>query len=609
MRRIFASVIASWWVAWWTLGVGAEEAVVHRGGRARMEIIGGGSLAGAADGSYAAPNFFYPVSDPDLRPYLGSYSEVWVGTETPPVASAVNLTAEGRLEAGEWTTAPFGAPRSIGTFVPEMERIAARYQAKLSDTFTVLVEQESTSWKDPKTGESNGVALKFTLSNLGELPQRRVYLALATNWDVDIALPPAGNPNLDMVFWDASRRASVVYDGSSSDGTTPVHVATALLEGKLHAHRILPVPQTPWTFTDEQRSAIFSLPLVQEQTLVPQNYFTVLVVGPFDLVGKNPVVGTFAFVGGESRQEVLANVEAVRRAAFRPERLHTEAVEGGIRISWTPPLVSDVVGYALFRSSSSAGPFEPVGPRILASTEFVDVDVVPGATYFYRVHAVNNAEEVVDAPSAVVTGATGPKPLSIPTLQAAVEMRQGVPVVRLSFPPGDYGASKVALYRNETGQEPWTLIQMLNFTTSLRDGEVSPGKTYYYVVRLVSDVGRWGDFSKPVQVGVPSVSPSLSTDFSKTLAVPNPVRQGETIRFLNLPPRVTISIYAPSGERIARLDSLDAPSVTWQPPPHLASGVYLYQIQRIPEATSEGFNSAPQNRELESIFGKIAVLR
>lgn len=574
-----------------------------------MEIIGEGSLAGAADGSYAAPNFFYPVGDPDLRSYLGSYSEVWVGTETSPIASVVDLTAEGRLEKGEWEIASFGTPRSLGIFVPEMERIAARYQAKLSDAFTVLVEQESTSWKDPKTGESNGIVFKFILSNLGELPQRRVYLALATNWDVDVALPQAGNPNLDMVFWDAAQRASVVYDGSSSDETSPVHVATALLEGKFHAHRILPVPQTPWTFTDKQRNAIFSLPILQEQTSVPQNYFTVLVVGPFDLVGKNPVAATFALVGGKSRQEVLENVEAVRRAAFRPELVRTEAVEGGIRISWTPPLVSDVVGYALFRSSSSVGPFEPIGPRILASPEFVDTDVLPGTTYFYRVHAVNSAEEVVDAPSVVVAGATGPKPSTIPSLQAVVEIRQGIPVVRLSFPPGDYGASKVTLYRNETGQEPWTLIQRLDFTTSLTDKEVSPGKTYYYVVRLVSDVGRGGDFSEPIRVEVPLVSPTLSADFSKVLVVPNPVRQGEPLRFLNLPSRVTISIYALSGERIARLDSLDAPSVTWQPDTQIASGVYLYQIQRVPEAISEGPNSIPQNRELESIFGKIAILR
>lgn len=588
----------------------AKTLAVHGGGRVEMGIIGRGSLAGAADGSYTAANFYYPANDPDVRPFLAGYSEIWVGTKMPPIAGVVELTPEGRLATGEWAVASFGNPRVIASPVPGMGRIAARYQAKLSDTFTVLVEQDSTSWSDPKAGESNGVVLKLVLTNLGELSQKGVYVALATNWDVDAAVAQAGNPNLDMVFWDAVRRASVVYDGSPSDGTTPIHVASVLLEGNLQAHRVIAVPQTPWTFTDEQRASVFTTQVVQEQTTLPANYFTALVAGPFDLEGKNAVTATFALVGGESREKALANVDAVRRAASRPELVRTEAVEGGVRVVWTPPVVSDVVGYALFRATSPGGTFEQIGSRIIAGTEFTDTTVAEGTAYFYRVNAVDSAERVVDAPSAVVAGATGPKPPTIPTLKASVDSGPHGPVVRISFSDKGYAASatKIALYRNETGQEPWTLIQTLDFTTSLTDAEVASGKTYYYAARLVSDVGRFGDLSEPTEVVVPTATAPLAADLSKIVVAPNPVRKG-IVRFLNLPARVTISIYAPSGEQIARLDSFDAPTVAWEPDSSVASGVYLYQVQRVPEATSAGAEIAPSGGELQSVYGKIAVLR
>jgi hypothetical protein len=72
---------------------------------------------------------------------------------------------------------------------------------------------------------------------------------------------------------------------------------------------------------------------------------------------------------------------------------------------------------------------------------------------------------------------------------------------------------------------------------------------------------------------------------------------------------VTVFIYSPSGERVARLDSFDAPIVTWQPDPRLANGVYLYQVQRVPEAASPSPNTAPTGVDLQSVFGKIALIR
>lgn len=589
----------------------AQVSATHRGGHVEAGIAGKGSLASRVQGNLVSPNFTYPTTSPDARDYLQSYSEVWVGTATAPVASSTELSAEGRLGTGEWVTASFGDPRDASR-IPGQQRIDTAYRAKLSDTFDVLVEQSSFTWSDPKSPESHGVIVRLTMTNLGELAAENVYVALATNWDMDAEIAQAGNPNLDFVQWDAARRASITYDGDPSDGTNPIQAATVLIEGKIQAHRIALVPQTPWTFTDEQRAGFLGAATQQTQTAVPQNYFTIVVAGPFALRGKNAVTAVFALVAGEGRDALLAHIDGIRQAAARPARLATEAVEGGVRLSWSPPVLRDVSGYAVFRSTSKTGAFQQIGSRIVASTEYVDSTAAAGTTYYYRVQSVNSAEQVIEGATEVVAGATGPKPGIIAGITASLGGEPAAPVVKLALDLGGVDGAKALLYRNETGSDPWTLIQTADMGMELTDAEVSPGKRYFYAVRIGSDVGRLGDLSPVADVTIPASAASVASDLSRVVAAPNPVRAGQAVRFMNLPTRATVSIYTPSGERIARLDSLGAAEIAWTPDASIASGVYVYQVQWAAEAIPDAddpFNVGPSRTELQNAYGKIAILR
>ena len=75
-----------------------------------------------------------------------------------------------------------------------------------------------------------------------------------------------------------------------------------------------------------------------------------------------------------------------------------------VALSWTPSSSSGVVGYNVYRSSSSAGPFTKVGNA--TATSFTDVSVQAGQTYFYTVTAVSNAN--VESTESTLVSATVP---------------------------------------------------------------------------------------------------------------------------------------------------------------------------------------------------------
>jgi len=58
-----------------------------------------------------------------------------------------------------------------------------------------------------------------------------------------------------------------------------------------------------------------------------------------------------------------------------------------VKLTWDP--VPGVVGYNVYRSAQPGGEYERINPAPLPQPRYVDTDVEPGKTYFYRVTAVN----------------------------------------------------------------------------------------------------------------------------------------------------------------------------------------------------------------------------
>ncbi|MDA1193146.1 MAG: T9SS type A sorting domain-containing protein, partial [Candidatus Poribacteria bacterium] len=158
--------------------------------------------------------------------------------------------------------------------------------------------------------------------------------------------------------------------------------------------------------------------------------------------------------------------------------------------------------------------------------------------------------------------------------------------------------------------KPFTVIQSHRpFVGSVVDEEVSPSKTYYYAARLLSDAGRISDLSEPIKVEIPFSPTATLPDLAQAVVAPNPVRrsQGETLRFLNMPERVSVFIYTVTGELVARVDG-NTRTFEWTPPSNLASGVYLYQIQWAPEAVSTDTQNGPRDFDTQRRTGKFVLM-
>ncbi len=158
-----------------------------------------------------------------------------------------------------------------------------------------------------------------------------------------------------------------------------------------------------------------------------------------------------------------------------------------ITISWTAPANTGpaITGYTIYKwtNSTDLGAFED-----LPSTPctFVDLTVQNGHTYNYYVTAKNNVGE--GSPSTNVSAA----PLSSPFAPTGLVLTPGVGGMSLSWnPPYNDGGSTIICYRVYRGTSSSTLLYLKNTTqTSIIDGGLSNGQTYYYQITAVNIVGE-----------------------------------------------------------------------------------------------------------------------
>jgi len=61
-----------------------------------------------------------------------------------------------------------------------------------------------------------------------------------------------------------------------------------------------------------------------------------------------------------------------------------------VSLSWKPSQTAGVIGYNIYRSSRSGGPYVKLNSVPLAAPSFEDVTVTPGASYYYVSTALNS---------------------------------------------------------------------------------------------------------------------------------------------------------------------------------------------------------------------------
>jgi hypothetical protein len=77
---------------------------------------------------------------------------------------------------------------------------------------------------------------------------------------------------------------------------------------------------------------------------------------------------------------------------------------GILALTWSYGAEPDLAGYRVYRSSTSGGPYQPVGP-FLDRPAFIDLTAPRGTALYYVIRAVDTSGNV-SAPSAEAIGTT-----------------------------------------------------------------------------------------------------------------------------------------------------------------------------------------------------------
>jgi fibronectin type 3 domain-containing protein len=134
------------------------------------------------------------------------------------------------------------------------------------------------------------------------------------------------------------------------------------------------------------------------------------------------------------------------------------------------------------RAPAEAGPFTNVSGDLTVTT-FVDKDIEPGATYFYRVLAFAGTTNSPESNAASVTLAPAP-----PSDVLAVGVTGAVTVTWTNSP----FASGVRISRGSQTGGPYTQVggDIATPAVSFGDTSVTAGQTYFYVLTSFSDGGE-----------------------------------------------------------------------------------------------------------------------
>ncbi|MGC8743684.1 MAG: fibronectin type III domain-containing protein [Verrucomicrobiia bacterium] len=169
-----------------------------------------------------------------------------------------------------------------------------------------------------------------------------------------------------------------------------------------------------------------------------------------------------------------------------------------VRLSWLSSVGAD--GYFIKRSDVSGGPYSIIAA--VATTNYTDINLVNGQTYFYVITATNAAGE---SPNSIEV--VGKPSLSVSGVQATPQQGQ----VTITW--NVFGqALSYSVQRATTTGGPYTEVASGLTSTQYIDTDVQPGKTYYYVVYADLSGGEKTGISNEAMATTPPSAPSITAE-------------------------------------------------------------------------------------------------
>ena len=606
----------------------ADAFLSHTSGNAEVFVSDFGSLGTIRDGTFPASNFKFPKTGSTF--YLQEFSEIWIGDANGNVATTWEVTNQFVL--GDWATTAAGKVNKVEE--PDGRQIiTAQYESSRRPNFplNILVDQESFSWSasnDPNADDF--IVVKLVIINNSNIDLSGIFVAFMANWDIDGTDIAAGKLSQDWVDWDEGRQTLFTYDGDDTDGTNPVHMGLTLLDGKLRTHQIFTfIDFNGMTerrlFVDRNRSLFMTSPApvfatnkqeLEARGVPPWDYVSILSAGPYDISAQKFVTVTFALVAGENLADLQKNINEARRISFAPQRLTAEVIPEVVMLKWEESINPSVTAYSVLRRTAEEREFQPIGPRVVSGISFDDTQIDKfGVEHIYKIRPLDISGRPIEFDSLEVRVTPDRIPDAPTGLTAALSGDQVIlNWAKSTDPIGGY-----VIYRNHTGNEPWTpIVSVSPDETTFVDVNVYPGLSYFYAIAAKNRSDAQGEFSTEANVVTPPgeavVTPA--SNLENVIVVPNPYRLGTNdnrIEFRNLTGHATIRIYSSAGDLIKIIDHIDeSPIERWdgrnEKGELISTGIYVYYIQTVREAGSiEAVRETGSGRI--STSGKFAAIR
>ncbi len=127
-------------------------------------------------------------------------------------------------------------------------------------------------------------------------------------------------------------------------------------------------------------------------------------------------IPNWSFFSNVAEVTTLAGQDSMPRNDETPPSpvvgLAANSTEEGINLTWSPSPDADVIGYNVYRSISGYE-FEGITDSPLDETSYLDTQILPGVTYYYRVTAVDDSDN--ESPISQSVSATAPSGAPVAT--------------------------------------------------------------------------------------------------------------------------------------------------------------------------------------------------
>ena len=264
------------------------------------------------------------------------------------------------------------------------------------------------------------------------------------------------------------------------------------------------------------------------------------------------------------------------------------AVRIRVALNWPPS--PGAAAYNIKRSSISGGPYEVIGKSIQATT-FADETAEPGKTYYYVISVLspagespNSSEQSVSAPS--FNPGAGQKAAESTNSDTAGPAKTTPARVVLRW-PNTAGATGFNIKRALCPGGPYEIVGRDIQGTSFDDPSAEAGKTYFYVISVLSPAGESSNSSEqrvtaPIAASPKSPSSTSPKPVDQTQSSDaqedreSPDRGGPTPGGTVSPPLGVSPIQSRSPAGLTARPGNGYIALRWQPVPHVTG----YRIKR-----------------------------